>query len=288
MPEEDAVSMVHEFWSLRAEEERARVLDAEPRKRLRVALEEAREQHAAAQTLYSHGHRARGLAEAQRAYATFAGIELPDPIAKAREGLSVDVSDDIPKLDHDFSEAHAAAFAKLSDTLMALEDALAPYAATPKMIASRRLQRRFAIALAVVLALGGVAWLALSNHWKASASAALPFNGPKQATDGNVETPWLLPAGTPGWMELTTRRPRSVSQIRLCPPLGGGGAKKVEIAFYRAGSVVKTLPVTIDNEMGIYPAWTTLDVGESVDRVRISVLTWTGSGGGLGDVQLVD
>ena len=284
---------LREQWTFETADARARSLPDEKRKLLARTLERSQEHRAAAETLFARGSRARGLDEAKRAYDLLATIALDGEAANARDAargkVAVDVPEELPVVDRDVSEAHADLFVALGEAQSEMEDAVAPFAESPKTIETTRKNQRLLIVTLLAITVASGAWFVLKNRWRASASASIPNHEPYRAMDQNVEAPWLLPPGTTGWLDLTPSRPSRVAKIKLCPPLGTTGAKRLAIAVYRKQDVVKSFEVELDHDGGIYPAWHSFDIGEAnVDRIRLSVVSWIGSGGGIGEVQVLD
>ncbi len=108
---------------------------------------------------------------------------------------------------------------------------------------------------------------------------------PENAVDGRLETEWLAPPGTKGWLDVRPEKPLSVRHVVLVnatnPPHGDFGSRQVRVESFREGQLVESRELTFTQQN----AGVSLS-GVVVDRVRVSVETWQGVGGGLAEVQL--
>lgn len=111
---------------------------------------------------------------------------------------------------------------------------------------------------------------------------------PENAVDGRIETEWLAPPGSKGWLELRLGEPRPLRYVSLVnaknPPHGDFGARELSVMSFVEGRPVESVRVRFDDTPGGF-AGASLS-GAAVDRVRISVESWRGAGGGLAEVRL--
>jgi hypothetical protein len=290
MSAEDAVKVpaaLAEWWTLAEEEARAKKLDDVARADLVLAMEEASDHRRAAHVLYERDMRARGLAEARVAYATLVEASRKHEIAASED--SGEQGRAAPRTERDFTPRDADAYRRLCEAHRELEAQLLPYGRSLKDIGQVRFERRLVVATVFVLIVSALLWLGVRRRITATASAFAGHFGPEKVLDLKVDRPWILPDATPGWIDLTPSSPRTVSRVRVCPALGSYSARGIQLDLYRRGKIVKTISAELDNARGVYPVWRTFEVGETdVERVRLSVLSWSGQGGGIGEIELLD
>lgn len=127
-----------------------------------------------------------------------------------------------------------------------------------------------------------------------SASASWsPEYGPENVDDFSVTEDscsdfWLLPNNQTGRLDIRFHSLESVKRILLLNTANSSfmnhGSSKLEITLSNNDDVVKKVEV----DMKPYPQWTTILMDEPIvsDSIRISVLSWTGNGGGLNEVKV--
>lgn len=286
-----------EWWTLAKAESRASAMNDEQRRHVADALEDARASRRAADVLHAHGAGARALGESRRAYETLAKLECEGDAGTARDAALEASRSEASKQSTDLDAAHPSAlgelkkeheqlFRALGSAHEAIEDALAPFARTPREIRTLRSARRLVVLLAA-MGVVGITWFAMRPRVTLRASGWLAHHGPERAMDLKADTGWLLPSGKKGWLELHLSSPRPVSRVRLCTAMGADAAREIEVEVFSEGVVVKKISATLASAGQNYPEWTTLDVDAArVDGVKLSVLGWYGSGGGIGEIEL--
>ncbi|MEI9953913.1 MAG: discoidin domain-containing protein [Pseudomonadota bacterium] len=113
---------------------------------------------------------------------------------------------------------------------------------------------------------------------------------PEQAVDTLEATEWLLPDGVKGWIDLTFRKPRSVSSVTLVNCHNGGfgdrASAKVLVTAFSNDRVVATVEGKFDK---ISSERSALDLpleAKDITRVRAEVLSFHGRGGGFAEVEV--
>jgi len=100
---------------------------------------------------------------------------------------------------------------------------------------------------------------------------------------------WLPPDNSPGYVDIKFNRPEPVRKVLI---LNTGNAQfmnhstsKVEIALLDKDTVVKRMEAVLNP----YPQWTAISLDEPVtsDAMRLSVLSWTGVGGGINEIKVL-
>jgi hypothetical protein len=123
--------------------------------------------------------------------------------------------------------------------------------------------------------------------------ASLTYDGPfpaEQAVDGLEATEWLLPDGTPGWIDVNFKKPRSVSRVTLVNchngPFVDRSSGKVRVIAFSNNKVVATAEGAFDKISGEHAALDLPLAGKDITRVRAEVLSHLGRGGGFAEVEV--
>jgi hypothetical protein len=238
------------------------------------AIERAR----AARVLLAAQQPAEGIRLALEALAALEP-ELPNEASTEARGIAIDARS--PRLDRDVARADVDRAERALRLIEELDGEVRSNG-----------QRRAWMALGVGIVIAALV-LALrpSPAIEVTASAsydAIPDHGPGAVLDGNVETNWLMPDRTPGWLDLRFAAPREVSGLVI---RNGTNAPYQDRA-------VERMEVVIFDEAGAMLASTEqrLSLGEEVSieveasnasRVRIYVRSWHRAGGALDEVQIL-
>jgi len=155
------------------------------------------------------------------------------------------------------------------------------------------LVRRVLVVLAAAAFAGGVgvALTLVRDRVEIVASGSDPGFGSEGAADGNPGTEWFTPDGQRGWVELRWRRPRAVTGLRVINsnnvPFKDRAARDLDIELLRDQSVRARTRVTFDAiEVDHRPREVAI-AARDVNRVRLTIASFHGRGGGLADVQVL-
>lgn len=111
---------------------------------------------------------------------------------------------------------------------------------------------------------------------------------PDMAIDGDVETDWLLPDHSVGFLELHLRPARPVKRIWLVngrnAPFNDRGTEKFTVELYREDERVFVQEGTF-SQLGANEL-REVSIQQTGDRLRITVNSFLGAGGGLAEVKL--
>ena len=162
---------------------------------------------------------------------------------------------------------------------------------TPERI--RRRRRIYGGAALAAVALGAV--LVAVNLWRApsvTASGSFPYepHPPSYALDGMAASEWLLPDGTPGWLEIAFRSPRRVHSVRLLNSHNryfmDRASERVRVIAFSGQWPVATAEGRFDR---INIERSALDLpleAEKVTRLRVEILSFFRTGGGLAEIEV--
>jgi hypothetical protein len=117
--------------------------------------------------------------------------------------------------------------------------------------------------------------------------------GPESVDDFSVTEDscldfWLLPDNQSGYIHIKLHSLEPIKKILLLNTGNASfvdrGSSRLEIIYFANERVVKKMEVDIKP----YPKWTTVLIDKPVlsDAIRISVLSWTGNGGGINEVKV--
>lgn len=198
-----------------------------------------------------------------------------------------------PRLDAQVTAEHAETFHRVLSARNALDRAVYAAALSPADVRAKRRNRLIASGLVLVAAIAGL-WLATRRPVGTFASASAHFGNearyaPENAIDGRLDTEWLLPDRSPGWLSIEMNPPRRVEAISIVnsvnPPHEDRATRDYTLEVWADGALVRTLDGTLPFSTARTP--TRHEVGvDRVERVRIAVRSWHSLGGGLAEVTL--
>ncbi|MBI2395978.1 MAG: discoidin domain-containing protein [Deltaproteobacteria bacterium] len=270
---------IAELFLLRDAERRAGAVGEESRSAVARVLSRARQKRLAAEALWVSGSPAEALHLLREAVT----------ILRAFDGDDAPVAE-VPELDADVRSEHGDLYRALLGELDRRADARLPEEVGPAAIRAMRVQR---IALSALVGVGTIVALVLLARApkKLEASASGRYDGAhevQKAIDGKDDTEWLLPDRSAGWIEVAVTPARKVNRVKVTNarnlPWHDRGAHEIRVEASYKGSVVKEhddkLPFTSDLVSRHY------DVGAKIDRVKVDVRSYHGTGGGLAEVSV--
>ncbi len=149
--------------------------------------------------------------------------------------------------------------------------------------------RRF-MRVGVLLAFAAVLAFQFIPRMSAAASASYNDNFvPRYVLDGDRKTSWFLPDRAEGWIDILASRPINLHRVMIANGVNGPldrGAKDIEIVAFRNQTIINsakgTMPTPVAN-----PKFSEVALeAQDIDRVRINVKSFYGSGGGFSDIKL--
>lgn len=199
-----------------------------------------------------------------------------------------------PRLDAQVGRAETELFDEIADVRASLERSLGEVLLTPRDLKFRSAARVLTVTTLVLAGAGGT-YVAtrtpVGEHARASASFNdAPDFEPSRAIDGNVDTSWLLPDRTNGWIEVTINPPRAVQRVRIMNttnvPYHDRATGQYQVQLFSGSNVLQAADGTFPETST--PSWVTHDLGntESVDRVRVTVNSWLQHGGGIAEIAI--
>lgn len=191
----------------------------------------------------------------------------------------------MPALDTDFGGAHAVLIERVWQGHERLRRSLER---TLEVVPRRRW-----LLLALLLLVVGAGVLAARAGGAVSARASASYSSEHDASsavDGLDATEWLLPDGKTGWIELKLERPKQVREVRLLNAhnrhYNDRATRKYEVELYDGDRLHATLTGEFE-KLEAEPVPRPLAVPKGrVTRVRVSVLSHFGSGGGFAEIAL--
>jgi hypothetical protein len=124
----------------------------------------------------------------------------------------------------------------------------------------------------------------------ASGSYALEPHPPSYALDGMAASEWLLPDGAAGWLEIAFRSPRRVHSVRLLNSHNryfmDRASERVRVIAFSDQWPVATAEGRFDR---INIERSALDLpldAEKVTRLRVEILSYFRTGGGLAEIEV--
>jgi len=199
-----------------------------------------------------------------------------------------------PRLDAQVGRSETELFDEIADVRASLERGLGQVLLTPRDLKFRSAARVLTVATLVVGGAVGT-FIATRTPVGENARASASFNDapdfePSRAIDGNVDTSWLLPDRTNGWIEVTINPPRSVNRVRIMNttnvPYHDRATGQYQVQLFSGSNVLQAAEGTFPETST--PSWVTHDVGntEAVDRVRVTVNSWMQHGGGIAEIAI--
>lgn len=199
-----------------------------------------------------------------------------------------------PRLDAQVGRAETELFDEIADVRASLERALGEVLLTPRDLKLRSVAR---VLTATTLVLGGAVGTyfatrtPVGEHARASASYNdAPDFEPSRVIDGNVDTSWLLPDRTNGWVEVTINPPRAVQRVRIMNttnvPYHDRATGQYGVQLFSGSNVLQSAEGTFPETST--PSWVTHELGSTqpVDRVRVTVNSWMQHGGGIAEIAI--
>lgn len=278
-----AIERISEFFLLRDLERRARDVPAEVRETVARAHVRAKQKRDAAEALWIAGCPAEALRLAREAVDV---LRTVDDAARAEvEPVA------LPELDEDVLPEHGDRFRALVDEADRLLGAQAARALDTKAVARAR-TNRIATAVSVVLAVLALSWIVLRTPRVLKAEASAQWDGrydAAKAVDGSDRTDWLLPDKATGWLDVQVVPARKVSKLKVMNarnvPYNDRATHEFHVDAYRNGQVVRSFDAKFDG-FSPDPAWRTFDVGEKVEKFRLTVKSHHKSGGGFSEIEV--
>jgi hypothetical protein len=293
------VRAVRSFFLLDDEEQTVRALSAPVRDKALELTRLARQKREAAELLRVGGARAESLALVRQAVelaleaGVSAGVDI-DAIVDANALRAAVESAHKPLSEEDFAAEHRTLFRRLAEGYDALEEKLQPYERTDSDRKRLRTLRLASAAFVVLAFAAGIVIRARRPPPLVTVSSANydAKHSAECATDGDEVTEWLLPDNTLGWIDVGPRKPRKVKAIRMLNAKNRPGPDRAvldyKIEVFAGGGVARAFDGTF-GAFTVTPSWKqeSLGVDRPIERVRISVRSWSGMGGGLAEIQLV-
>ena len=148
-----------------------------------------------------------------------------------------------------------------------------------------------AAAFAILLGIGVLTVVQLWWGPIASASDVCCYDHPASlAVDGVAATEWLLPDHSPGWLQVSFRSPRAVRRVHLLNSHNRNymdrASERVRVTAFSDQGPVASAEGRFDR---ISPEPEALDlplVAEHVTHLRIDILSYFRTGGGLAEVEV--
>jgi len=282
-------------------------LDDADRARFNTAMALARDRLDATDVLWSASHQAESLHVLARAIAplehaiTIARLASPEPsLAQALLRMEADLQalrdargrwercEEIDaRLDSDdLALAHAT-----RDLARSTHARLRKLMRQPGVVARRRIG--VVVALAIGIAVLKIIQVALRDDVEVAASDVLHSTyAAVRVVDGNLNTEWLAPEDQDGWLEIRLRKPIDVQAVRITnahnAPHNDRGAKQLVIDLYHDDKVVAGTQTTFNQ---IDPSHQVREIpiaGAGVTKVRCTLRSHHGKGGGLAEVEIVE
>jgi hypothetical protein len=149
---------------------------------------------------------------------------------------------------------------------------------------------RWAVAIALVVVVVDVTRSIIERRaTKTTASASWGVTyPPENIRDRNFDTSWLLPDGATGWIRAAFS-PRSVRAVKIYSVrrLPSYGAKLATVDFEVGGRVVHSAPIDLSSTLGqSAPHVLALPAPLRVDAIRLTIRSFHGLGGGVGELEI--
>lgn len=203
-----------------------------------------------------------------------------------------DALEAIPAFDADVQPEHSDLFQAVLTARRRVAETLEPVVMTRTQRSMTRAGRFTYAAIAAAIILAAVWYFALRTPSTAEATASAAYASefsPNKVVDGDVESEWLLPDRTAGYVEIALSPPRDLSEVRLRNAhnrhYNDRAARSYKVELFageeRLTEIEGDWPRLIPR-----PPWTDHEVEASgVTRIRVTVDTWHGLGGGLAEIQ---
>ena len=108
------------------------------------------------------------------------------------------------------------------------------------------------------------------------------------AIDGDLNTEWLLPDRTAGWLEVRFEQPRQIANIRLRNGhnrnYNDRATNEYTVQVFVNGEAVREIEASFD-PMSATPEWVTHEIGvDNVHRIRFTARSWYRTGASLAEL----
>ena len=282
-------------------------LDDADRARFTTAMALARERLDATDVLWAASHKAESLHVLARALAALedalaiARLAPPEPsLAQALLRMEPDVQalrDARGRLERceevdarldsdDLALAHAT-----RDLARSTHARLRKAMRQPGEVARRRIG--VVVALAIVVAALKVIQVALRDDVEVVASDVLhPTYAAVRVVDGDLSTEWLAPEDKDGWLEVRLRKPIDVQAVRITnahnAPHNDRGAKQLDVHLYHGDTLLAGTQTTFNQIETVHQAREIPIAGARVTKVRCTLRSHHGKGGGLAEIEIVE
>jgi hypothetical protein len=154
----------------------------------------------------------------------------------------------------------------------------------------RRLYGGAALAALVIVAV--LIATSLVGRPSVTASSSFPYepHPASYALDGMAATEWLLPDGTPGWLQIDFSSPRRIRSVRLLNAHNryfmDRASERVRVTAFSGQWPVATVEGRFDR-INIERSQLDLPLdAEKVSRLRVEILSFFRIGGGLAEVEV--
>jgi hypothetical protein len=156
---------------------------------------------------------------------------------------------------------------------------------------ARRRRYLWSAAALALLGIASLAFFVFSNTPTASASGVFASDTPaSEAIDGLSKTEWLLPDRETGWLELEFARPRAIDSVQIQNGSNrhylDRGAKTIKLEAIGHGRVLATARGDFPPITSAAPPVTFPLRADGVTKVRITIESFYGVGGGLAEVRV--
>lgn len=231
----------------------------------------SRERAAAAESLWLAGHAGESVRLAREA------VEL------AREAIG-DANESLPAASRDIER-----YRQLRDLHARLLREHEPLMLGPHAVIRRRRVRVALAALSLVmLCFLLVAAMRLRNRVRVVASAQYGEHYTAlEAIDGDQQTEWLLPDHTAGFVDVHIVPRRRIARVKLMNarniPFDDRATRDVSVEALDGNHVVKNGAASFEGPSR-EAVWRTIEVGTTVDRLRVHVRSWHAAGGGFAEI----
>src|SRR5262249_54028078 len=140
-------------------------------------------------------------------------------------------------------------------------------------------------ALALVTLASGSLYFLLHRGEGVPVTASATFENsslfaPKRIADGRLGTYWLLPNGTPGWVEVQIVPPRHLSRIRLLnslnPPYNDRATREYTLEIHSGNGPSRVIEGSFDFSTSPKFVEHPVDI-DAVDRIRFVVRSYYGA-----------
>ncbi|MBX7196131.1 MAG: discoidin domain-containing protein [Sandaracinaceae bacterium] len=197
-----------------------------------------------------------------------------------------------PRLDEQVTAEHATSFHRVLAARVAIDREIHPSALTPAQVSAKR-RNRLALAAFVVIGVVAGLYFALRRPSGTYVEASAYFGNndqfaPANAIDGNVDTEWVLPDRSSGWLDIHVGTPRRIEAVSIVngsnPPHLDRAMREYTIEVWAHGELARSVEGTVPFSPARNPVRHEIGV-DDVERVRVVVRSWHNLGGSLAEVS---